>query len=267
MTRHKVALVTSSRLELIELCHSEAVKASPFFNIFATISLRMFSDADWKLMVSRSLAGTPVRFSEMEMEQVRDLAGLHPYFLQAACCMLYESDQMGLDQAGRKAFLAEKFRAEAIPHLVDYWDHSDDNERIALTAAALLERTAEPMRGFSLKDLQGVFFRAVPCLEHLEKRGLLMSCESRYRLFSSILGPWILQQIAAELSEEQTYHEWLAQNKAQVDRIAGKQGGPLKDLLPKIGPRYRRLIITWASDPRTLPAVASLLKTVLDLVN
>ncbi|MGD0246022.1 MAG: hypothetical protein ABSB59_37635, partial [Streptosporangiaceae bacterium] len=37
---HKFALVTSSRLELIELCHSEAVKSSPFFNIFANINLR-----------------------------------------------------------------------------------------------------------------------------------------------------------------------------------------------------------------------------------
>jgi eukaryotic-like serine/threonine-protein kinase len=31
MIRHKVAVVTSSRLELIELCHSKAVKSSPFF--------------------------------------------------------------------------------------------------------------------------------------------------------------------------------------------------------------------------------------------
>ncbi len=36
--RHQFALVTSSRLELIELCHSEAVKSSPFFNIFANIN-------------------------------------------------------------------------------------------------------------------------------------------------------------------------------------------------------------------------------------
>ena len=61
MIHHKVALVTSSRLELIELCHSEAVKSSPFFNIFANINLRLFSDADWQLLVSRSLSGTGVR--------------------------------------------------------------------------------------------------------------------------------------------------------------------------------------------------------------
>ena len=122
MIHHKVALITSSRLELIELCHSEAVKSSPFFNIFANINLRLFSPTDCELMISESLSGTAVRFSEPEMEQVLDLAGLHPYFLQAACCLLYESYQMGLDQTDRSAFLAEKFRVEAIPHIVDYWN-------------------------------------------------------------------------------------------------------------------------------------------------
>lgn len=40
---HHLSLVTSSRLELVELTHSNAIKSSPFFNIFANISLRLFS--------------------------------------------------------------------------------------------------------------------------------------------------------------------------------------------------------------------------------
>jgi AAA-like domain len=264
---HKLALITSSRLELIELCHSEAVKSSPFFNIFANINLRQFSQADFQMMVSRSLDGTPVRFSEPEMTHVGDLAGLHPYFLQIACCMLYESHRIGLEQADRIAFLVEKFRAEAIPHIVDYWDNSADYEKIVLTAAALLESTAKPVRGFSVPQLQGVFSRGEPWVEHLEKRGLLLARESRYRLFSSVFGPWILHQIVAELSEQKTYHEWLAQNRGSVEQIAGKQGGALREILPKIGTRYRQLIITWASDPQTVTAMAGLLNTVLALMN
>ena len=138
--------------------------------------------------------------------------GLHPYFLQAACCMLYESHRMGLSEAARKDFLAEHFRSEAIPHLMAYWDNSGDYEKIVLTAAALLEQTAARVREFSLADLQRVFSRSEPCVERLAKRGLLMSCDGRYRLFSSVFGPWILHQIAAEFSEEQSYHEWLAEN-------------------------------------------------------
>jgi hypothetical protein len=265
--RHKVALVTSSRLELIELCHSPAVRTSPFFNIFANINLRQFSLEESRLMISRSLDATAVRFSAGELEHVFDLAGLQPYFLQMACWLLYEAHQADLAETARSAFLAERFRAGAIPHFVDYWDNSGDYEKIVLTAAALLERTAMAGHGFSLDELLGVFARGARCLENLEKRGLMMSRDGRYRLFSSVLGPWILDQIAAELSEEQSYQQWLADNGKLMEAIAGKQGGQLRNILPKIGVRYRQLIITWASDPRTLPAMASLLQSVLTLVN
>ena len=52
-----------------------------------------------------------------------------------------------------------------------------------------------------------------------------------------------------------------------VERITGKHGGLLKEILPKIGARYRQLIITWASDPQSVAAMAGLLKNVLTLVN
>lgn len=264
---HKFALVTSSRLELIELCHSEAVKSSPFFNIFANINLRLFSMADFQVMVSHSLRNTETQFTEPEMELILELAGLHPYFLQAACWMLCESYAMGLNGAARKSFLIEKFRAEAIPHIVDYWDNSGDYEKIVLTAAALLEHDASYGKGFSLAELRAVFSRGDPCVEQLVKRGLLMSSESRYRLFSSVFGPWVLNQLSAELGEEQSYQEWLAENNGTVDRFTGRQSGSLREILPRIGTRYRKLIITWASDPQTFAAMAGLLKNVLSLVN
>jgi len=265
MIRHKVALVTSSRLELIELCHSEAVKSSPFFNIFANINLRLFSDADWQLMVSRSLAGTGVRFSELEMEQVLDLAGLHPYFLQAACCMLYESHRLRLSEAARQESLAETFRSEAIPHIMSYWDNSSDYEKIVLTAAALLEQTSTHVREFTLQDLQKVFARSEPWVERLVKRGLMMARGDRYRLLSSVFSPWILRQIAAEFSEERSYQEWLAQN-GLAERFTGKHAA-LREILPKIGARYRQLIITWASDPQTFTAMIGLLRDILSLAH
>ena len=264
---HKFALVTSSRLELIELCHSEAVKSSPFFNIFANINLRLFSLADCQLMISGSLQDAGTQFTEPEMELILDLAGLHPYFLQAACWMLYESHAMGLDGAARNNFLMERFRAEAVPHIVDYWDNSGDYEKIVLTAAALLEHGASHGQGFSLEELRAVFSRGEPCLEHLVKRGLVMFLGPRYRLFSSVFGPWVLNQISAELGEEQSYQEWLTENNGAVDRLTGRQGGSLREILPKVGTRYRRLILTWASDPQTFAAMAGLLKNVLSLVN
>jgi hypothetical protein len=80
---------------------------------------------------------------------------------------------MGLSELARIEFLAEQFRSEAIPNVMDYWDNSSDYEKIVLIAAALLEQTSIPesTRGFSFSELQRVFSRSERCLERLEKRG------------------------------------------------------------------------------------------------
>jgi Novel STAND NTPase 2 len=258
---HQLALVTSSRRELIELCHSEAIKSSPFFNIFANINLSLFSQSDADRLIHQSLGKTAVHFSEQEIKEVLDLAGLHPYFLQAACWVLYESHRKDLDEEARIRLLKKQFDQEAIPHLADYWDNSDDYEKIVLTAAALLEHKTKPEREFSLTDLHALFAGGEPTVKHLEKRGLLIPNNGRYRLFSSALSPWILHQITAELSEQQTFPAWWKENQEAAERITGKHAEPLRRILPKIRSNYRQLIITWASDPRTIGAVAGLLNS------
>jgi serine/threonine-protein kinase len=62
---HKIALVTSSRLELVELTHSNAVKSSPFFNIFANINLRLFSTEESRGLISQLLSDTPSSLPNM----------------------------------------------------------------------------------------------------------------------------------------------------------------------------------------------------------
>jgi AAA-like domain len=260
--RHRLALVTSSRQELIELYYSEAIKSSPFFNIFANINLGMFSQADADGLIRQSA----VEFPGREVELVFQLAGLHPYFLQVACWALYESHRRDLDDEARRRFLEEQFDHEAKSHLRDYWDNSDDNEKIVLTAAALLEQKTRPDREFSLMDLHALFARSEPAVKRLEKRGLIMPDGGRYRLFSSVLSPWILSQITVELGEQQTFAAWWKDNHGAVELITGKQGEQLKRILPKIHINYRQLIMTWASDPQTIGAVATLLNTVLGFV-
>jgi hypothetical protein len=263
----RVALVTSSRLELVELCHSESVKSSPFFNIFANINLRMFSPEEFRSLVSKSLHETYISFTDPEMDLVLDLAGLHPYFLQAACSLLYEAYRQGLGPVPRQDFLADRFQAEAMPHFVDFWGKSGDPHKIVLTAAALLERQAGPSGGFSMGELRRVYSRAEPSVATLERRGLVMRTDAGYRLFSSALGPWIVDQIMAELDDRQSFPEWLAQNREARTQVRGRRNKALKEVLPKIGPRYRQLILTWASDPQSVVAMAGLLKSVLSMVS
>lgn len=263
----KVALVTASRLELVELCHSESVKSSPFFNIFANINLRLFSAEEAQTLVSRSLCDASASFTDRETRQVTDLAGHHPYFLQMACYQLFEAYRQGLDTEGRKGFLADQFRAEAVPHFVDLWASSGDPRKIALTAAALLECQAGQSPEFTLEALQRVYPRAGPNLAVLEQRGLVLRADGGYRLFSSALAPWIVDQIVAERDDQESFRDWLAQDKVARSKVRGRQNRPLREVLPQIGPRYRQLILAWASDPQSVVAMAGLLKSVLNTVS
>jgi serine/threonine-protein kinase len=89
--QHHLALVTSSRRELIELCHSDAIRSSPFFNIFANINLGLFTENEARDLIDTSLAGTGVEFSEDIVQMIFRVAGFHPYFLQVACYNAFES--------------------------------------------------------------------------------------------------------------------------------------------------------------------------------
>jgi hypothetical protein len=264
---HKIALVTSSRLELVELCHSDSVRSSPFFNIFSNISLRTFSDEEVRSLVGRALAPTDLRFTAEEGWQVLDLAGRHPFFLQVACAALYDGYGQRLDGGARQRLLADQFQLEAVPHFMDFWGNSSESHKITLTAAALLEfQAGRP--GFSLGELRRLYSRADQITAALERRGLVTLADDGYRLFSSALGPWIvIDQTLREVDDRRTYREWLASNKGTRGQIRGRRNKPLRQVLPKVGRDSRDLIVSWARDPQSIAAMAHLLKSVLNMVH
>jgi hypothetical protein len=135
-----------------------------------------------------------------------------------------------------------------------------------LTAAALLERGAGQSPGLTMRDLQRVYSRAEPSIAALERRGLIMRTDAGYRLFSSALGPWIVDQIVAELDDQQRFPDWLAEHTDARSQVRGWRKKRLREVLPRIGPGYRQLILAWASDPQSVAAMARLLKSVLSKV-
>ncbi len=261
---HKLALLTSSRRELIELCHSDKIRSSPFFNIFANINVSLLSPAEARRLLSEPLARSNISFTPAEARFLLDIAGPHPYFLQAACYFMFEGYVQQLSPEERQQSVREAFRAEAAPHLSDYWHNSDDYEKTALTAIALLEREGKGGgRSFRLHDLKEVCARSEQTMTRLERRGLVVSAGGESALFNSSLGEWIVGELRAALKEEQTYDEWLAGNKSMMERVSGGVHNELREVLPKIGAKYRDMVVTWASDPAHLLAVAQLLKSAL----
>ena len=265
---HNLALVTSSRRELIDLCHSEAIRSSPFFNIFAHIPLPLLTEQEARALIADSLAGTPVRFDEAEIVDILDLAGCHPLFLQVAGYFLFEAHERGLPPDERPAMVERELCREAAPHLSELWESSSDQERILLTTLALLERQGKAGRhGFSLDQLRTLYGRSDQMLTHLDRRGLLVSEDEDYALASGVFGAWIVDEITNSLEPDQEYAAWLESNRNLMERLPSQIKGQITSeigtVLPQVSAKYRELIIDWASDPRNLIAVAGLLRGVL----
>ena len=261
---HKLALVTSSRSELIELCHSDTIRASPFFNIFANINLRPFSEAEARQLLSATLEGTGIAFSEAETSALLRLAGCHPYFLQAAGHFLFDACTHNLAPQERLASLQRRFREEATPHLADFWKNSSDPEKIMLTAVAMLERKGKADgHSFSLRQLRELYSRSDQTLTHLEKRGLLVARGDALSLFNTLFGEWIISEITNTLDDHQDYTEWLKSNRGLLERLSSNASREIRDILPQIGSKYRELVITWLSDPKNVIMAAELMRGAL----
>jgi hypothetical protein len=260
---HNLALITASRQELITLCHSDAVRASPFFNIFANVNLPAFGEEEALALIEQSLAETGVQFDPAELALVSDVAGTHPYFLQIAAHFLFAAHGKGDPAQERERYLLHEFREEATPSLADYWHHSDDGEKIVLSALALLAQQGKAgKRRFSLGKLKELYHRSDLTLSRLEKRALLATGEEGYTLFSSVFGDWIVAELTDVMADAQSYEEWLAANQSALQRFSRSTREEIGEILPQIKSGYRQFVVDWLSDPQTLVSAAALLRSV-----
>jgi len=265
--QHNLTLVTSSRSELIELTHSEEIRSSPFFNIFANINVRLFTPEEARELIERALTDSGIQFTQEEIGHVDVMAGRHPFFLQMACHHLFSAYQQGLDPAGRAAYLREKYTQEAAPHLASFWRDASDSDKIVLTTLALLDRKGKASQhSFSVDQLRELYNRSEQTLAHLDKRGLLLQSKDGYRLFCSAISDWIIAEITDTMKDEQSYDDWLKSNQSTMERLSREARTQMTDILPKISAKYRDLLIDWVSDPRNLVAVAALIRGALGMV-
>lgn len=123
-----VAYVTSSRIELGQMCCSSDIADSPFFNIFSNLYLRPFLEDEALELIRRpSLQeGLPL---EPYTPQLKSLAGRFPFYLQIACCLYFDvlSEHPGLEPDHEE--MQERFLEESSPHFDYFWDHSDESVR------------------------------------------------------------------------------------------------------------------------------------------
>lgn len=208
-------LVTATRRELVDLCHSEELKGSPFFNIFANVVLRPFSREDIYNLLDGYLAETDLTLSPRERELVIGLGGGYPFFTQMAGHYLVEAKQKGLEDDAFLQDVVANFDAQSDSHFTYMWSHSSESEKITLLSVISLNRQKPSKITLpNLENLAKVHSRAHLDVPELVKRGLLLEnrLEGTFSLLSPSLERWIAREIYAVPGEEEpqaSVQEWL----------------------------------------------------------
>jgi serine/threonine-protein kinase len=132
---YRVAYVTSSHDELQMMCHNKDISDSPFFNIFSSMPLRTFDEKEaMELICSPSKReGVPL---ERFADQIIDLAGYFPFYLQIACSNVFEHivDQPDADADWQQ--IKASFTDEVYPHFNFVWERMDEPSRESLQQLA-----------------------------------------------------------------------------------------------------------------------------------
>ncbi len=181
ITEYDVSIVVATRVELGQFRDEWGI-GSPFFNMFRSVYVGSFTEAD----VESFLEGTG-REAGVDFEPVRDaiesLAGRFPYFLQVAASLFYElaADEPLTGSEEQVAAVTREFRVRTELHFEDIWSRLPEVERDAL---AWLAVGAMPESRAALP-----FNRALPSLE---RRGYVVEG----RNFSVAFTEYVRRQIA-----------------------------------------------------------------------
>jgi hypothetical protein len=241
---HNLPLITATRRELIDLCHSEEIKGSPFFNIFANIVLRLFKRVEVDELLDRYTHESGVSFGGWEHELTWRLSGGHPLFTQIAGYYIFDALQQGIAPDKLEGWVTAQFEQQTTPHFSYLWGRCSESEKITLLSTIMLCKSKPGKKDTPFMErLVKLYPRAAMDADHLIKRGLLREQNGDsgcYALLSSSLEGWITRELAAgpdEQASQVNVGEWLQSGKISLDE-------PEKNLMARVKKQYWPLMGT-----------------------
>jgi hypothetical protein len=136
-TKYGLAYLTASQRPLFAITAEEEILSSPFFNIFVTLPLGMFSHEEAKHMLNDRTAQSQHSFSKKLINYLIFLVGSHPFFLHVAAYHAYHALTQGktLENADSFAQVDDPIEVEADSHLGYLWYNLTAEEQYVLAIA------------------------------------------------------------------------------------------------------------------------------------
>jgi hypothetical protein len=212
-----MVLITASRLSVAEMNkrgRSLLGLCSPLFGNLIELRLQPFSHQAAEKLLNRA-SGV---LSPHDLRFVRQVAGRHPFLLQAMVATLLEAE--GRDRRRRAA---ERFYKRVSYHLDELWQMLDDRARTGIVILSLMELGGRALGDkFKLRQEEiGERFRSE--LRYLEDLGLVEQIDAasgeedtilfwegrKWSVSTPIAVRWVHDVVIAQTRQIPKYDEWL----------------------------------------------------------
>lgn len=198
-TKYGLSYLTASQRPLFNITAEEEILSSPFFNIFVTLPLGLFSEDEARAMLAQRLAEGIHNFSPELIDYLLFLMGPHPFFLHIAGYHAYQAlaQDKRLVTPSDFATLDDPIEVEAASHLSYLWQNLSAEEQYVLAISN----------------------GPVDTLRLLEQQCLLQNTGSGYNYTSEVLHRFARRQSVAGLIQagpfviDQQRHQVWAENQ------------------------------------------------------
>jgi hypothetical protein len=127
-----ISYVTASIKRLYEVCHSEDVASSPFFNIFQTCVLSSLTLEETQELITVPARQAGLAFTPAEVEWIITAAGRHPFYVQVTSrCLFEEKVRQNTPNVDLK-LVRERVYHELEPHFVNAWNDLSEDQKESL---------------------------------------------------------------------------------------------------------------------------------------
>ncbi|MFC1975109.1 CHAT domain-containing protein [Chloroflexota bacterium] len=139
-SNYNLALVTSSRTSLFDLCHQGDLQTSQFWNIFVERTLGLMPEHEATVLINEPFTGAGGTLTHEDVAFVLNLAGRYPFFIQIVCYHLFAAQSASAPTD--LAAIEQRFFDEARHHYAYAWEQLDEEEQATLVALTQTEGQA-----------------------------------------------------------------------------------------------------------------------------
>ena len=193
-TKYGLAYLTASQRPLFDITADEEILSSPFFNIFVTLPLGLYSETEARGLLADRLEGTGVDFSGALCDHLIYLVGPHPFFLHIAGYHAFQAilQERPLEREYNLAHLDAPIEVEADSHLGYLWQNLSPEEQYALT---IRDGPIDSLRLLEQQCLLEPVRQGAPDEEYRYTSELLRRFVRRQEVFGVIqAGPFVIDE-------------------------------------------------------------------------